>query len=271
VVRGALWFLLVAVALLAAVGVLAFTFQRRLLYFPARSTEETALSRASQLGLDPWRAPDGSIRGWRAAPAGAPRARVLVLHGNAGSALDRAYYAAALVPRGVCVAILEYPGYGARGGAPSEPSFSAAAVEAVDALAGEGPEPVLLLGESIGSGVAARAARLRPRAVRGVLLVTPFARLADVARHHYPVLPSFLLRDRWAPLDDLEAFAGPTAILVAARDEVVTPEQGRALFSALRGTKRLWEQPHATHNTLDLRPGSELWDEVLAFLTGAAR
>lgn len=264
--RGALWFLSVAVGLVAAVCVLAFTLQRRLLYFPARSPEQAALSHAAQLGLEPWRAPDGSIRGWRAAPAGAPWARVLVFHGNAGSALDRAYYAAALLPRGVCVVLLEYPGYGARGGDPSESSFSAAAVEAVDALASEGPEPVLLLGESIGSGVAARAARLRPQAVRGALLVTPFARLADVARLHYPFLPSFLLRDRWAPLDDLQSFAGPTAILVAARDEVVTAEQGRALFSALRGAKRIWEQPHATHNTLDLRPASGLWDEVLSFL-----
>lgn len=263
--RVALWILLVAAGAFAAVSVLAFVLQRRLLYFPARQSEADALALAARLGLEPWRARDGALRGWRASPV-APRARVLVLHGNAGSALDRAYYAAALPPRGLSVSILEYPGYGARAGTPSETSIAAAAVEAVDALAAEGPGPILLLGESLGSGVAARAARLRPGAVRGVFLVTPFARLSDVARLHYPFLPRFLLRDRWAPRDDLERFPGPTAILVAGRDEVVGAEQGRALFAALRGTKRLWEQPRATHNGLDLRPGSRLWDEVIAFL-----
>jgi pimeloyl-ACP methyl ester carboxylesterase len=265
-VRVALWIVVLAIAAFAAMSLLAFAFQRRLLYFPARLSEPDAVALARRLGLEPWRSREGALLGWRGSPAPSPRARVLVFHGNAGSALDRAYYAAALVPRGLSVSILEYPGYGARAGAPSEDAIAAAAVEAVDALAAEGPEPVLLLGESLGSGVAARAARLRPTAVRGVFLVTPFARLADVARLHYPFLPTFLLRDRWAPVDDLEQFPGPTAILVAGRDEVVTADQGRALFAALRGAKRLWEQPGATHNGLDLRPESPLWDEVMAFL-----
>jgi alpha-beta hydrolase superfamily lysophospholipase len=267
-VRTILW--LAPLAAVAGVSLLLFAFQRRLIYFPERSSEPDAMARASRLGLEPWRAGDGSLRGWRAAPRGALRARVLVLHGNAGSALDRGYYPEALAPRGLTVAILEYPGYGARAGSPSEPSLAAAAVEAVEALAAEGPEPVWLVGESLGSGVAARAARLRPAAVRGVFLVTPFARLADVARHHYPFL-GFLLRDRWAPAEDLEGYRGNVAVLVAGRDEVVTADQGRRLFAELQSTKRLWEQPEATHNGLDLAPASPWWDEVVAFLAGAPR
>ena len=268
--RVGLWILLAALAAAAAVSLLAFAFQRRLLYFPSRLSEADAVALGRRLGLEPWRTRDGALRGWRPSTTAPLRARVLVLYGNAGSALDRAYYAAALGPRGLSVSILEYPGYGARHGAPAEDTISAAAAEAVDALTAEGPEPVLLLGESLGSGVAARATRLRPNAVRGVFLVTPFARLAEVARLHYPFLPTLLLRDRWAPVDDLADFPGPTAILVAGRDEVVGPEQGRTLLAVLRGTKRLWEQPGATHNGLDLRPESPLWDEVVAFLMGGA-
>jgi uncharacterized protein len=270
-VRVGAWILVFTVGAFAALTVVAFAFQRRLLYFPERLDERTAAARGRALALDPWRSRDGALRGWRAAPAVPPRARVLVFHGNAGSALDRAFYAAALVPRGLSTSILEYPGYGARAGTPSEDTIAAAAVEAVDALAAEGSQPILLLGESLGSGVAARAARLRPGAVRGVFLVTPFARLTDVAHLHFPVVPRFLLRDRWAPVDDLARFPGPIAILLAGRDEVVTADQGRDLFAALPGTKRLWEQPAATHNGLDLRPDSALWDEVLAFLGAGPR
>jgi pimeloyl-ACP methyl ester carboxylesterase len=76
-----------------------------------------------------------------------------------------------------------------------------------------------------------------------------------------------IVRDRWAPLDDLAGFRGPAAVLVAGRDEVVGAEQGRRLFASLQGPKRLEEQPEATHNGLDLRPGLPFWAEAVALLT----
>ncbi len=262
---------LAAVGLLAGTGLLAFGLQRRLIYFPERSSEAASLTRAARLGLAPWRGRDGLLRGWRASPPGTPRARVLVLHGNAGSALDRAYYAAALLPHGLDVALLEYPGYGPRPGSPSEETLAAAAVEALEAHAAEGPAPTWVLGESLGSGVAARAARLRPALARHLILVTPFARLSEVARRHYPFLPAFVLWERWAPADDLAAFHGRAAVVLAGRDEVVTAEQGRRLFECLLGAKRLWEQPQAAHNTLDLGPEAPMWEQIVAFLDMPSR
>jgi len=102
--------------------------------------------------------------------------------------------------------------------------------------------------------------------VQALLLVTPFARLTDVVRTHYPFLPSFLLRDRYAPVSDLAGFDGPAFVLIAGQDEVVSAGQGRLLFEALRGPKRLVVQEGATHNGLDLRPSLPLWREVVAFL-----
>lgn len=257
--------LLVVAALYAGVCLLAFVLQRRLMYFPDRYPERAALDAAGRLGVEAWRDAQGALVGWRVPAEGAPRGRVIVLHGNAGSALDRLPYAAALAPLGVEVWLLEYPGYGPRAGEPSLRSLSEAAVAAARALAAKGPEPVLLLGESLGSGVAARAAALAPEAVRGLVLVTPYARMAEVARIHYPFLPGFLLRDRWAPLDDLAGFRGPVAVLVAGRDEVVTPAQGRRLFDALPGPKRLWVQEGATHNGIAFGPQAE---EMVGFVMG---
>jgi len=262
--------LLVVAALAVAVLVAAFALQRRLLYFPDRTSEERALARAERLGLRPWRDAGGALRGWRARSPAAPRARVLVLHGNAGSALDRTYYVDALAPLGLDVALLEFPGYGARPGAPSLTTLAGAAIDAVDALEREGG-PVWLVGESLGSGVAARAAALRPKVVRGLVLVTPFAELSAVARHHYPFLPAALLRDRFAPALDLAASRAPAVLLVAGRDEVVTAEQGRLLFEAIPGPKRLFEQPNATHNGLDLSPELQFWPDAVLFLEEGGR
>lgn len=252
----------IAVALL--LGAL-YAGQRALMYFPTRMSEADALRAAAALGAIPWRDGDGGLRGWRLASAPArPRATVLVLHGNAGFALDRIHYASALAPLGVDVALVEYPGYGARPGRPSLGALAAAAAEAVDALAREG-RPVWLLGESLGSGVAGRVAAERPGIVRGLLLVTPFADVGTVARRHYPFVPAWFVRDRFQPERDLASFTGPAIVLVAGRDEVVGAEEGRRLFGALPGPKRLAEQPAATHNGIDLSSPS-FWAEAVRFL-----
>jgi pimeloyl-ACP methyl ester carboxylesterase len=223
-----LWrILIVAAALYAGLCVLVFLLQRRLLYFPDRYPENAVHARAAKLGLTPWPGA-GAPCGWRAGPEGRAVARLLVLHGNGGSALDRTEYPAALVPL-----------------------------------------PLWLLGESLGSGVAARAVTLRPAAVQGLVLVTPFARLTDVVRLHYPFLPSVLLRDRFDPATELAVFRGPTAVIVAGRDEVVSAAQGRLLFDALLGSKRLYLQDDATHNTVALAPGLPMWEDLVAFLLRA--
>jgi pimeloyl-ACP methyl ester carboxylesterase len=191
---------------------------------------------------------------------------VLVLHGNAGSALDRAYYVAALAPRGVEVVLLEYPGYGARSGAPSFATLRDAALDAVDALSAEGA-PVWLLGESLGSGVAAQVIASRPRAVCGLLLVTPFAELTAVAKHHFAFLPSFLLRDRWSPLRDLAEWRGPTAMILAGRDEVVTLAEGQRLARGLVGPRLVVVQEGAGHNGVALGAEVAFWGEAVRLLT----
>lgn len=260
------WVLLGGIALYGGICLLAFALQRRLMYFPDRYPEPAALAAAARLGLEPWRDAVGALAGWRVAPAGRPGARLLVLHGNAGSALDRLHYAAAFSRLGVEVILLEYPGYGARPGSPGQGSLGAAAAAALDRLAQEGPEPVWVLGESLGSGVAARAVALRPGLVKGLVLVTPFARMADVVRLHYPLLPSALLLDRWAPESDLATWGGPAVLLLAGQDEVVSAAQGRRLFQALHGPKQLRVQEQATHNGLDLDPAEPFWAEAAAFL-----
>jgi pimeloyl-ACP methyl ester carboxylesterase len=253
----------IVIAILLLFGAL-YAAQRKLIYFPIQTSEDEALRAAQASGMAPWRDGRSRLLGWRLVnPPAQPHAVVLVLHGNAGSALDRTYYARALAPLGIDVALLEYPGYGARPGRPSLDALVDAAVEAVDALARE--RRVWLLGESLGSGVAGRVASARPDIVRGLLLVTPFADIGTVARRHFPFIPTWFVRDRFRPARDLAAFRSPVVILIAGRDEVVGADQGRQLAAALPGPKQIIEQPLATHNTLDLSTRS-FWGGAVQFL-----
>jgi len=258
--------LLLLAAVAAGLLLLAFLAQRKLLYFPDRYALEPAEREGRRLGFEPWRDPRGRFVGWRSAhPTRRTVGRVLVLHGNAGSALDRGYLRNVLQAPGVPpvdLYLLEYPGYGPREGSPSEGSIVAAATEAIDLLVADGGSPVLLAGESLGSAAASLAAAERP-AVAGLILVTPLAGVAAVARRHYPWAPSFLVRDRFETAAALARFHGPVAFLIAGADEVVFADLGLALHAGYAGPKRLWVQERRGHNTITYEPRDPMWREMV--------
>jgi uncharacterized protein len=251
--------------------------QRHFIYFPGRVAEGDLLERARAQGLEPWRDQDGAIIGWRSpATGGAPaRNAVVVFHGNAGHALDRTYFSDGFASLPDAddwqVYLFEYPGYGARGGRPSEGVIKEAAEQAVALLRRDGRR-LVLIGESLGGGVASHLAGRQPEAIAGLLLITPFTSLADVGRHHYPILPvRLLLRERYDNTRALQDYRGPVAFLLAGRDEVIPTRLGQRLHDGYAGPRKLIVQPDRTHNTLSYRADADWWQEVAAFLGGSDR
>lgn len=246
--------LIVTTAALGYVGlcVLVFFVQRRMLYFPSGMAPPEQIAFAQSAGFEPWVDTAGERIGWKRSARGERPQRWLVLHGNAGLAVQRAHWADALERvspgQALAVYVLEYPGYGQRAGSPTEPSLTAAALSAVDTLPADGRR-LYLLGESLGCAVAAQVARARPERVGGLVLVSPFNRLADVAAYHYPWLPvRWLLRDRWESEEALRGFLGPVAILAAAQDGVVPASFTQRLHDGHGGRKRLHIIPGEDHN-----------------------
>lgn len=258
------------VALLAifyGIILLALFFgQRQLLFYPTKGVLAVMESQARGQGLEAWRNPSGQVIGWKrlSHSLGAHR-QALVTHGNAGSAIDRAIYADGLGHVGNWdVYILEYPGYGARGGSPSRESLCQAADEAFRLLATNGP--IYLVGESIGTGVAAWLAGTHPTNTAGVLLVAAYDDLGNVAQDHMPVFPvKWMLRDRFRPVEYLTSYHGPVAFLLAGQDEVVPNRFGRRLYDSYAGPKKIWISPNATHNTLAGAP-ADSWNAMVHFL-----
>jgi len=247
-------------------------FQRRLIYIPSHESESAMLARARTLGFEPWRDESGGIIGWKSINHGRPAEnRLLVFHGNAGYALHRAYYVSGF--QGIDggrkweVNLFEYPGYGARPGEVGQAQFVKAGLHALEALQAKDPRPVFLLGESLGSGAACALAKAAPDRIAGLILVTPFARMGDVAAHHFGFLPvRLILRDKWDNVAALRACRGPVAMLIAGQDEVVTAAQGRLLYEEYQGPKHLWTDPDAGHNTIDFSASAPWWREVSDFL-----
>ena len=159
--------------------------------------------------------------------------------------------------------IVEYPGYADRPGSPSQKSLFRAADEAFQLLATN--RPVYLVGESLGTGVAAYLAGTHPDKVAGVVLFAPYNQLADAAQYNYPFLPvHLLLVDRFPSEDYLRNYHGPVAMLVSGRDQVIPAKFGRRLYDRYVGPKRLWEFPEGDHGTVMVQP-PEVWKQIIEF------
>ena len=268
-----LWHIL-RIVLLVWFGLLAFLalFQSSMIYYPSRNDTASLERAANAQGFSPWQDAQGETIGYRSLPASndpRPPLAVLITHGNAGYAMHRADYApllrAAAPDRAVSVYVLEYPGYGARSGDPSQDAFLAAADQALSQIPAD--IPVVLLGESIGTGVASATASAHPDRIAGLLLLTPFDSLANVAQHHYPLLPvRWIMRDQYPSEEWLKNYRGPVTIVLAANDTIVPARFGQALHDTYPGPKKLITADQADHNDLLHTLPSSAWQEALQFL-----
>jgi alpha-beta hydrolase superfamily lysophospholipase len=259
--------LLVLLAGYFLVVLLAALAQRHMLYFPD-TTPPCSDNLRSVYGptLALWPATgDTSHRGYISAePSAYPHSRgtVVVFHGNAGSARDRHHYISALEQRGYQVVLAEYPGYGGRDGKPSEATFisdgSETARLALEAFGG----PLWIWGESLGAGVAAGVAADKSLPVAGVVLITPWDNLPDLAQALYWYLPvRWLIRDQYDNRVNLEGYTGPVAVLIAERDEIIPLDHGRRLYEALPAPKLQRIFPGAGHNSWPIDPSAMWWDD----------
>jgi uncharacterized protein len=250
---------LLFVALYVVPVILIGCIQRKFIYFPSRVSDETALEMAQRHGFQAWTR-DGQVIGWRMAAAGATGS-VLIVHGNAGSAAGRAYFAVPIrAAAPLDVFVLEYPGYGARGGEPSMKNFLRAAEEAFVELPTNGP--VYLVAESLGTGVAAHLAKVFPNRVKGVVFFAPYNDLADVGQRQMPYVPvKLLMRDRFRPAEWLKDYAGPIHVVLAERDTIIPVRYGQKLFDSYAGPKSIEVIQGAGHNDVAVQ-SPEWWREV---------
>lgn len=164
---------------------------------------------------------------------------------------------------------MNYRGYGDSGGKPSQKALCRDALHILDALAARENIPldrIVLLGRSLGSGVAVHVAAHRP--VRGVILVTPFDSLSNVARHHYPFLPVRLLLKH--PFDSAAlapALKMPALILMGDEDDIIPNDRSLALAERWGGPVETVRIPGVGHN--DIQAHERYWQAINAFLADA--
>jgi uncharacterized protein len=176
---------LAAILLYASALAVATLYQRKLLYFPNRVAVAPTAVGLPQARVLELKTSDGeTLVAWLIAPApGKPL--ILYFHGNGGGLELRNERFKGLTQTGDGLLAIEYRGYGGSSGSPSEEGLhrdAEASYEAALAL-GAAPKSIIVMGESLGTGVAVPLAARHE--VGAVVLDSPFTSIVDIAAVHF--------------------------------------------------------------------------------------
>ena len=231
------------------------------LLFPRPAVPESELAQlarrwdAQEVRL---RSRDGTpLYGWRLGQGD----RLVVLFSGNGSTVgwqDERYRT--LLDAGYAVLHVNYRGYPGSGGTPSEVGLVEDGLATWrEALGSHPAQQVVLLGKSLGGGVAMGVAEAlsqlppgqRPRAL---VLESTFTSAADVGALQYPVLPvHWLMRNPFSSLARAPHVQIPAVVIHGGRDELIPPQQAEDLTAALPDATYV-AAPLAFHNDV-------LWNE----------
>lgn len=147
--------------------------------------------------------------------------------GNAWNAEAMALFLHQTAPK-QDVVVFHYRGYAPSTGTPSAAALMADALAIHDSLAG----PVVAVGFSLGSGVAAHLASTRK--LDRVILATPFDSLKRVAADSLPYLPvRWVFRHEMNAAQALSGTTAPVTLFIAEQDDVIPKARSDALAASL--------------------------------------
>ena len=233
----------VALIYLALCGAL-FAFQRSLIYYPQpRSNDDGITVLTLHVGAE-------SVL---VSSHPKPGSDAVVYFGGNGEDVSRDMPDLVGAFPHSAIYLLHYPGYGGSSGSPTEQGILADALALFDQVHTE-HATVVVIGRSLGTGVAVHVASERP--VARLVLVTPYDSLADPAAAQYPYFPV-----RWLMLDKYESWryapqvTAPTRIIAAGKDEVIPRASTERLRTRFKdGVSSYVVIPGVGHNTISENP-----------------
>ena len=243
-IRSVLTFAVGALAAYILICAMVYALQRSLIYFP--QPRQPGIP-ASMLTLD-----SGAER-ITVTTRPRPGAAALVYFGGNAEDVASSLPGLARAFPDHALYLMHYRGYGGSTGSPSEAGLFADAIALFDRVRQE-HERIVVVGRSLGSGVAVHLASARPAA--RLVLVTPYDSLQEIAAGRFPLIPvGWILRDKFESGRHAVKVKAPTLVIVATQDEVIPRASTDRLFGRFgSGVATLGVLADAEHNFPDSHP-----------------
>lgn len=149
---------------------------------------------------------------------------------------------------------MHYRGYGGSEGSPSEAALIKDALFLFDEIK-HNHENIIVIGRSLGSGVAVQLASQRPAA--RLVLITPYDSIQNIAAGRFPFFPiHLLLNDKFESWKFAQKISMPTTIITAEFDEVIPLKNSKELLESFpQGVAKHIVIGDTGHNSISASPG----------------
>lgn len=260
-----IFFRIVLYILIAYLGLTLFIYTKQdsLLFLP---TQDRHQLRSKQSTVVPYELlQDGiHLRGWLVQPALASK-KLLIYYGGNGE--DIFYNIDDFIKlQGVATLLVQYRGYGTSDGSPSEALLFSDALSIYDDVRVRlQPTEIMLMGRSLGSGVACYVAS--QKTVNKTILVTPFDSMTNVVKSHYPWLPvELLLRHPFNSIQHVQTIKAPLLLIYGGQDRIIPNRHTENLIRHLPEPAKvdILQIPAAGHN--DIHAHASYWPAIQSHL-----
>ncbi len=207
--------------LYALICVLLFFFQEKLIFFPEKLEKDFNFNFDQEFEEINIRTKDNKLLNNILFKADHSKGVIFYLHGNAGALNSWGSAAKTYTDLNYDVFMLDYRGYGKSEGKISSQKQIFQDIQTVyDVLKTKYPEDqIILLGYSIGSGLAAKvASENHPKLL---ILQAPYYSLTDLVKHTFLIIPTFLLNYKFETHKYLQACKMPVVVFHGKEDEVI--------------------------------------------------
>lgn len=246
-----------------AICLFLYLIQGKLIFFPQ------ALSVAGEERYREWQVEftslDTKLHGWFFKGKSEDAKKLLIYFGGNAEEVSGSF-GEFQVNLDCSLLFVNYRGYGKSEGSPSQDELFADALFLYDRMVNEygfNREDIVLLGRSLGSGVATFLAS--KRTVAGLILVTPFDSVLSIASSKYFIFPiKLLLRHPFLSSEFAKQIDDPLLEIVATKDEIIPNAHSKMLFDAWQGDKKYVEIKGANHQNISTYPN--YWAEIRKFI-----
>jgi hypothetical protein len=166
----------------------------------------------------------------------------------------------------VHVCALDYPGYGLSTGVPSQQSIADACERALGWIKQRYPHSrIVVCGWSLGAAAAIQAAAANRPVVDGLVVISGWTSLIDVASRFYPrFLVRMLVGDTYRSLDTIASIRCPVLVVHGKHDSLIPVGQGEKLAAATPGLQHFLVIENASHN--DVLGDRVVWAAIRRFI-----